>query len=407
MAKKKNKPTQPSIGDNSINHLTGFVEDWHRLDRDDLFARGELLIKAHDTHAYQDWRKVCKTEFDISHDTALNLMRIAKVAARYENFRHLKVRKSTLYELAGIGEEGGVSNKDLPAIIQALTEAGKVAGKTLSIEAADDVLYFIPLRKKYGNDVPNATLIALKEMVPGNAAWGPTAIRGLKKHKYETNGEVEAFISGVRRSHLEELFGAPLPVEDDALSLLEFHVDEQDRVRVLAALQGAESQSLDEKEVRHILFNLNDDASDAGDADAGEPPDTPNSFQPSRLEPIASEPLSNPETQETDQQRAIEAAAAIEDIGGKAEIERLNVVIGELTNKTKMHESALIARGREIEHLEAEIKEAPKGGIDKLTMALVDALKKVSHEKAQETIETLCVKLGVDPHKLCIEEKAA
>jgi hypothetical protein len=50
---------QAGIGDNSKTALAGLVEDWHRIDRNDLFARGEVLIKAHATVEFGDWEKIC------------------------------------------------------------------------------------------------------------------------------------------------------------------------------------------------------------------------------------------------------------------------------------------------------------------------------------------------------------
>jgi hypothetical protein len=232
------------IGDNSKSLLAGFVEDWHRLDRDDLFARGELLIKAHDTAEYGgDWEKVCEDEFGISHDTARNLMAVAKLAKRHENFRDLRVKSSTLYQLAGVGALGHAEpdHDSLPAIITALAEAAKAAGKTLGIKAARDVIHYTVLRKKHG-DFPEATLDALD--ATDETDW-PEAVKQLKEKKPETIEEVDALLIALRRAEVAALYkveAALLPewLDDDMLANMadKGEVPAKYRERLLKKLQA-------------------------------------------------------------------------------------------------------------------------------------------------------------------------
>ena|SRR2546430_2234545 len=251
---KSPSPAQVGIGHNSKSPLSGYVEDWHRLDRNDLVARGELLLKAHNTGEYKDWEVVCAVEFGISHDTARNLMQVAEVAERHENFRELRVRKSTLYALAGIDNPEFPSlkpdepdNKNLPTIIEALVEAGKAAGKTLSIKAADDTIYFAPLRKKYGADLPDATLVALKESVDNETSdWGRAAAKQLKKDKPEEDEDANAIVAAHHRAHVAEIYKVPVAALPEYL-IDELMLDDMEKVpaklrkKVLAKLQSAES----------------------------------------------------------------------------------------------------------------------------------------------------------------------
>jgi hypothetical protein len=78
-------------------------------------------------------------------------------------------------------------------------------------------------------------------------------------------------------------------------------------------------------------------------------------------------------------------------------------VINDLTDKNKVFKGTIDGRDREIKDLKDEIKKLkidPKGPIEKHAEALVTALKKTTREKAELTIEGLCAKLGIDPHKL-------
>src|ERR1700676_735496 len=83
-------------------------------------------------------------------------MKVARLAAKYRNLRHLKLGKTTLYALADHECE-----EDLPAIIK---ELAKHATKTsLKPSAAERVIRIGIGRGRFGNH-PDATLAALAEL---------------------------------------------------------------------------------------------------------------------------------------------------------------------------------------------------------------------------------------------------
>src|SRR5437660_651073 len=245
-SKPKASSTQPGIGHNSQSALDGFVEDFHALDRNDVFKKGALLIKAHDTKDYLDWKPVCRERFDISHDdTARNLMAVAKVADKYENFRTLRVKTSTLYKLAGIkffmneGDEPEPDHDNLPVIIEALTEAAKAAGRTLSIDAADKVITYAVLRKKHG-DFSEAALDALDRIDD------PEAVKQLKEKKPETKEEVDALLIGLQRAVVAKLYkvtALPDWLDHAALVEMEKAVPEKHRERLLKKLRAPKAKA--------------------------------------------------------------------------------------------------------------------------------------------------------------------
>jgi hypothetical protein len=373
-------PARGAIGDNSQNALAGFVEDWHRLDRDDLFARGELLIRAHDTGQYTDWEKVCESEFGISHDTARNLMAIAKVAKTHENFRGLRVRKSTLYELAGVLEDGvqdaRPDHDNLPVIIAALTEAAKAAGKTLSIDDAENVIYFTPLRKKFGADLPDATLIALKESVPADAEWGKGAIEQLKKDKPTTRADADAIVNAHHRAHIETIYEASLPawfdkVEQQSVALRWLgNVPAEHRKEALEKLQDRK------KAPSHsALWDIIYEFKPGGEPAASKP--EPESGKPD--EPKLDEPKSSDKPDKPGK-------------SGGADVKALTKRVAQL-------EKALAGRDAEIQKLNQKLQmraeAAPRGSAD--VGALIKKLKKDSNEARELVLEQMAKEFGFAP----------
>ena len=289
MTRKSPPQAKAAIGHNSQSSLAAIIEEWHRLDRDDLFARGKLLIKAYDTQEYTDWEEFCQDEFGISHDTARNLRRIAEVAARHENFRDLPVKKSILYELAGLYLEyecmppDEPDHKNLPDIIAALIEAGKAKGRTLSIEEAEDLICYVPLRKKYGNDLPKKTLDALNSLYgedepeADDPKWMGEAVKQLTKDKPTTHDAANAIVNAHYRSHIETIYKASLPAwfknEKHVLNRLE-SVPAKHRKKALKALQDC-SESLSSASdylIRQIdRACLEDDKTEQDEPKADEP----------------------------------------------------------------------------------------------------------------------------------------
>jgi hypothetical protein len=293
MARSK-KPAQAGIGDNSKSQLAGFVEDFHRLDRNDLFEKGAVLIRAHDTGEYQDWEEVCRKEFDISHDTARNLMAVAKVAESHENFRELRVRPSTLYRLAGIyipegpdRQQGSADHKNLPMIIAALAAAAEAAGRTLSVKAAHDVIKYTRLRKKFGADLPNATLIALDD-IDTETDWGNKAAKQLKKDKPETKEAADAIVNAHHRAHVAEIFKVQveaLPAwlnEEQMLTDME-KVQAQLRKKLLKKLQGPEAETA-YNYISEVLNEIEEEK------EAAEEQGEQNKPKPAKTEPAKTEP---------------------------------------------------------------------------------------------------------------------
>jgi hypothetical protein len=278
MARSSSKSAAPvaqaAVGHNSKSLLPPIVEEYHRLDRNHVIERGAVLIKAHATAEYGDWKEVCKDEFGISHDTARNLMAVAKVAEKYENFRGVRVRSSTLYQLAGVGSRGAYAEPDydsLPALIAALDAAAKAAGKTLSIKAGKDVIRYTPLRKKHGN-FPDATLDALDEI--DEADW-PEAVKQLKEKKPATADDVDALLIALRRSDVAAIYKvevAALPawLDDSMLADME-EVPAKYRKKLLKKLQATP-----EEEAPNFIsdltneFEIDDKEAAAGEQGKGE-----------------------------------------------------------------------------------------------------------------------------------------
>jgi hypothetical protein len=400
MSKSGKPPAQPAIGDNSKSALAGLVEDWHRLDRDDLFARGELLIKAHDIAEQGAWEKTCEDEFGISHDTARNLMAVAKVAARHENFRGLRVRKSTLYALAGIDTDiprlkpSEPDHDALPVIIEALAKAGRAAGKTLSIDDAEDVIYSASLRKKFGADLPDATLIALDDFY-GNEDpraddpdWIKATAEELKQKKPETEADADAIVNAHHRAHIAEIYKvdvAALPawLDEQMLGDME-EVAAKYRKRLLKKLQGAP-----ETEAPNWISDVIREFEQA--EEEGEPESTTNDKGGGATTSKKGEGGAT-----TSSKKGEDGATTTSKKGEDGATKKKGAdAVEVLKAKVAGLESTLRGREREIKHLKAKLEAAPTGKADKLAAELVKSLNKGSGEAKELAVEQIVNGLGL------------
>jgi DUF3102 family protein len=421
-------------GSNTRRSLDAIAADLHRTDRQSMFDIGKLLTEARDACEHGDWQEWLEDEengFRWSYSTALNYISAHELASKYRTVQHLRVPARIIYELAEadsqdnskeIPEVSGVNDPAMPGIIEALVaKTGKK--KKLTYTEAKNEIGFAVLRHKWGN-FPDETLNALDALPNpdsvawnrgGAAEWVPGAIDALKREKPSDEDAADGIVNNCYRKYLERLYGGALPTWVPTLASLE-NVEAEHRPEVRRRLNAAK-EPLDFLQVSSLVREVKQGRQPAeqGEDEQGEPPVTP----PEMLPPAGGEPLSGeisppapkPQTKETDQEKATAAAAAAGDVGSKAEIERLKAREEELLREKSRLEKARTADGREIERLEAEIKElkagTPKLSIEKLIAAMVVLLKQVSREKARETLETLCVKLGVDPQKLSIDDKAA
>jgi hypothetical protein len=136
------------------NHrsLDDIADDIHKLQRNNVFEVGELLLKANAACEHGDWYDWLEDNFEWSEDTAENYMNAAKLP---RSVRDLKLAKTTLYNLTD------EDDKHLPAIIEAL--AKHATEKQLKPKEADEIILLARLRHEYG-DLPEATLRALNEV---------------------------------------------------------------------------------------------------------------------------------------------------------------------------------------------------------------------------------------------------
>jgi hypothetical protein len=408
---------------NPPRSLEEIAADIHKVDirsRAGVFERGRYLIEARDGPLGEErkWKNWVQEEFEYSYSTALNYIKAAELEAKVQRVVLLKIPDRILYLLAT--DYADDPNRD--TIIDALDQAGKSKKKSLTGAVCDDIIYYAPLRLKYPG-LPDAALVALNESIPEDAPWKEKAIEAFKKQRPTTEEKANQIVLETQRAHVDALYAPflsgtmPRWLNSSSLGLLE-RVPEERRAEIAAKLNSDQPLPGDPEKLHELVIALTQPDNEAnkqddqgGEEEQGEPPETPDSMLPKPGDPAGeSEPSApNPETKETDQAAANEAARAAGDVGGKGEIDRLNAREEEwLREKKQLSNSNGIAR-REIERLEAEVaklKSEPKLSIEKLTEALVAALKKVAHEKAEVTVEDLCKKLGIDPHKLNTDGKA-
>jgi hypothetical protein len=274
----------PAQGHNSRRSEDAIWTDIHGKHRKNIFELGGLYTEAHEVCEHGQWKQRLEAE-GVPDTTARRYMAAYQLSIKIPKLVVLKVRKGTIDHLVELSSGLGISEitggeiaglapiikpeSEMVAIIDALAKASESAKGMLSLDAAEKVIGLAEMRIEYG-DYPDAVLYAIGD-VPSTAEWAPEAVKALKKHRPETDEEAEAIVAGVHREYLEKLFGAPLPVNDCDFSLyLLDDVEEQDRARVLAALQAAETQPLNEDQVRDIILNLNEVAPDAGDDEQGD-----------------------------------------------------------------------------------------------------------------------------------------
>jgi hypothetical protein len=161
----------------------------HRAERASIFEIGALLLEAHERCEHGKWREWLYDEFEWSEDTAANYIKAAKLAAKFRNFRNLKLTKSTIYALADEDES------DLPAII---TELEKHALKRhLKAEEAEDIIAIGRARGRHG-DHPDATLRALDELDgEWGLPWEAQAIERLKSENPTTDEAAETIVKAI------------------------------------------------------------------------------------------------------------------------------------------------------------------------------------------------------------------
>jgi hypothetical protein len=403
MSKSGKPPAQAGIGHNSLD---GYVEDFHALDRNDVFEKGVVLLKARDTHDYLNWKTVCDEKFGISHDTARNLMAVAKVAEKYEKIRTLRVKRSTLYKLAGaigvgpnysdhvIKDDPEPDHENLPSIVEALAEAGKE--RTLSIGAADGVIHYARLRKKFGDDFPEATLDALDQI---EEDW-PEAVAQIKEKKPATAEDADAILIALRRADVAAIYEvdvAVLPAWLDDEMLVEMADTEiapaEYRERLLQKLQNTSEEQAQTafSYISDVIdeFKQAEGTNDKG-ATTGEKGTGEKSKATSRRTALVEEIKA----------KAIEGASsekgrATTGEKGKATSSEKNADVKALTKKITQLEKAVADRDREIKNLKAQLETAPTGKADKLAAELVKSLKKGSSEAKELAVEQIVNGLGL------------
>jgi hypothetical protein len=374
----------------------------------DIFESGELLSRAKKKCKHGEFLPWLETYFDASEDTAERHIAAYDLSLKFRTVRNLKwVPLKTIYSLAKVAN--GLPESGIEARIKALHEATKGKTEPISIAEADAVIKKVEaairiatLRSEWGN-YPEATLNAL-DCIDQDEEWAEPAIEALKEKKPTLKEAADKLVFDIHYEHVEKLYaehGAlPKNLDEESLNDLE-GVYEGRRARVLERLL-AEPQPLTAHQVNVIVFSK--------DEEQGEPP--PESGKPD--EPKSGKP-DKPKSGKPDKPKSNKPKPEDQrnDVGAdsKAEMKRLRESNDEFARKLATAEQSKQAAYRKIDELEDQLKafkgDEPKGGIDRLANALIAALKKVARGKAEEVIEDLCKKLGVDPKKFSIEDKAA
>jgi hypothetical protein len=181
------------------NHrpLDAIAADIHKLERNNVFAIGDLLLEAQEGECeYGEWGDWIEENFDWSQDTAENYMNAARLGDRFRKIRNLRLAKTTIYALA--------KNPDaplLPAIVEALAKAA--AKKQLKPAEAHWVILLVKLRHEHG-DLPDATLLTLDDISYGHhGAWFDATVAALKDKKPTTEEAAKKIVEDIRRAHVE------------------------------------------------------------------------------------------------------------------------------------------------------------------------------------------------------------
>jgi Protein of unknown function (DUF3102) len=245
-----------------------------------IFDSGELLAEAQDACEYGEWLEWLETFFDASQDTAERHMAAYRLACRFRTVRNLGLPPTIVYQL---GEDFDAPT--LPAIIEALGKASKSAKKSLSVADCRRVITVALAREAWGDDLPDATLVALEGINRGDK-WAAGAIEELKTARPDTDEAAARVVLAQYRKHLEEaVFGGALPdwLNADMFDYLS-GVEPMHCKQVLARLQAVAQPLDDWQEVVEIVrdvrrgFHLGagdedqDDAEDQNDDEAPTPP---------------------------------------------------------------------------------------------------------------------------------------
>jgi hypothetical protein len=249
---------------NEKRSLDVIAADIHRIERNNIFDIGKLLVEADKACSHGEWMEWLEHNFAWwSHDTALRYMAAYRLATKYARVRNLGVPSSIIYDLAT-----DLDDPDLPSIIEALAKATKGKTKVITVAAANEVVDLTKLQIKFG-DYPAATLSALDKNVPDDddSAWAAGASEQLKKARPTTEEAAQKIVLAYHRKHLEKLFGGALPewLDEMTLDLLD-DVEDPHRKTLLQKLQ-AMPQPLDDGQIFNIIFIINAIRRSGGDKD--------------------------------------------------------------------------------------------------------------------------------------------
>jgi hypothetical protein len=381
---RKQKPPQAGHN-NPPRNLAAIAGDIHAIEHRSIFDIGKLLIEAQEACDYGKWMQWLDDEFQWSDDTADNYMAASRLADRFRTVRNLKVPLRVIYKLANdydleenryfYSDRGG-DEVEADGVFEAVIEdldavAAKSAEEPLSVTDCERIIaerVWLEGDPVLPHWLDGAGLRALRH-APANAK--------------------------LREEVLEKILKAESPLTPRRITNLIDRLERPD-----------EQDATDEQDET-------DDQQDDGEPEP-EPTEEPALEQEPQAEPDEPKPVVKPTTKETDPaQVAKKKDAERQDIGktSKAEIERLEASVKELTRKLAVAEKSKTDAYRTIDDRDAEIKklqgDAPHGGVDKLADALIAALKKTTSEKRELTIERVCRELKIDPSKLNIKDKAA
>jgi hypothetical protein len=249
------KPPTPKAGHNTKRSLD--LIGWELQQRRDIFESGRLLCEGKEACAHGEWLPWLEAYFDASADTAERHMAAYHLSLKFRTVRDLRVPVSIIYQLAGDFDH---DDPALPTIIDALDDAWfelkekeeeqDRRSRSLSVDAAKEVIELTKLRIKFGN-YPDATLRALWFLDEDNSVvrswayiknrkWVAGAIEELKKARPDTKEAADKILDVQHRKYFEVIGGVALPDWCDA--------------KTLEVLNGVEKQHL--KHLKPVLQNL-------------------------------------------------------------------------------------------------------------------------------------------------------
>jgi chaperonin cofactor prefoldin len=288
MTSKKTAPAPAQAGHNTGRPLDIIGADLRKLRN--VFDSGELLAEAKKQcrQAKTKWLPWLETYFDGDDQTARNHMKAYDLSRKFQTIRDLKVPVSTIYKLTSFNNK-----QETEAVIKALAKATQDKKEPIRVREADGVIMYAQLRVEHG-DYNDATLDALN--VLAETDWSKKASAALKKANPDTEDAAAAIENAQHRKHLEKIFGALLPEFVDERPSLIFldDVEEDDRPRVLARLQGAPGP-FDSNQVWDIVHGQQDKDEGEGKDKQDEPPDTPDSMLPKPGDPSGADPAPAPD----------------------------------------------------------------------------------------------------------------